>query len=312
MSSEISLDFALQLSPLLPKRQSLRIDTEIGPRSESTPTTIHSTPAAVPPVGEEWNLEEPRTWTAVQVAMWMYNCGIEHAIVEKFEFHDITGTVLLDLQFQDLKELGIQSFGKRHQVWNQICSLRGGEIPGGSAPTPFQDTDRPVSNLTRTQSQLQKKLAEHSREEPSDECVTPITPGAKRRRRKHKRNGEEPITPADSVSIVAIEQLIPKRHKCAKGEKCSKWKKQQALLKRLQVEHGFPVSPENGGHIFIAGDPGNAASAPKIVGNVHRPVSEAVPSDVGPSVVASSDVLGPQEMPHVALHEDHLRQARGA
>lgn len=228
---------------------------------------------------------------------------MDAAVVEKFEFHDITGTVLLDLQFQDLKELGIQSFGKRHQVWNQICTLRGGDGCVSPQPTPFQDTDRPASALSRTRSKSRSK----SQDTIEDECVTPITPGAgKRRRRKHRRNGDEPITPAESASIVAIEQLIPKLHKCSKGENCTKWKKQQRLLRRLREEHGFPISPENGGRIFIAGDPGNAATAAKIVESTYL-ASETEQSTIGPSVIASSDLLGPGEMPAVALHEDALK-----
>lgn len=302
-SSEFSFDFALQLSPLAPKRQELRIDTAFNSAPEGTPTSINETPAAVPNAGEDWDQDEPRTWTSPQVAMWMYNSGIDAGIVEKFEFHDITGTVLLDLQFNDLKELGIQSFGKRHQVWNQICTLRGGDGRVSPAPTPFQDTDRPVSTLSRTRSKSRSK----SQDKTEDECVTPITPGAgKRRRRKLRRNGDEPIMPADSVSIVAIEQLIPKPHKCSKGENCSKWKKQQKLLRRLHEEHGLPISPEKGGRIFIAGDPGNAATAPSIVDNAHL-ASENEQSTIGPSVVASSDLLGPGEMPAVALHEDALK-----
>lgn len=297
-SSEFSFDFALQLSPLVPKRQELKIDTAFKSTAESTPTSINETPAAIPGARENWNQDEPRSWTSDQVAMWMYNSGVEAAIVEKFEFHDITGTVLLDLQFQDLKELGIQSFGKRHQVWNQICTLRGGDGRVSPVPTPFQDTDRPVSNQSRSKSQ----------DKSSDECVTPITPGTgKRRHRKHRRNGDEPITPADSVSIVAIEQLIPKPHKCPKGENCSKWKKQQKLLRRLHEEHGFPISPEEGGRIFIAGDPGNATTAPGIVDKAYLQ-SENEQSTIGPSIVASSDLLGPGDMPTVALDENALKK----
>ena len=302
-SSEFSFDFALQLSPLAPKREVLRIDTAFNTAPDGTPTSINETPAAVPNPAEEWNQDEPRTWTSSQVALWMYNSSIDAAIVEKFEFHDITGTVLLDLEFQDLKELGIQSFGKRHQVWNQICSLRGGDGRVSPVPTPFQDTDRPVSTVSRTRSKSRSK----SQDKTEDECVTPVTPGAgKRRRRKHRRNGDEPVTPADSVSIVAIEQLIPKPHKCPKGENCSKWKKQQKLLRRLHEEHGFPVSPEDGGRIVISGNPGNPATAPNIVETsfLH---SETEQSTIGPSVIASSDLLGPGEMPAVALHEDALK-----
>ena len=114
---------------------------------------------------------------------------------------------------------------------------------------------------------------------------------------------DDVITPAHSVSIVAIEQLLPKPHVCAKGERCAKWRKQQRQLARLQQEHGFPISPEKGGHIFIAGDPGNPRTATHVVENVHRPNSEATPSVVVPSVVASSDVLGPSQLPDFTLQD---------
>jgi hypothetical protein len=117
----------------------------------------------------------------------------------------------------------------------------------------------------------------------------------------------------DSVSIVAIEQLVPKPHKCSRGQECSKWKKQQKLYKRLQEDHGLPISPEGGGQIWMSGDPGNALTAPNMIENVHRPISEAVPSVVGPSVVgpsiiASSDLLGPGDMPTIALQADALKR----
>jgi len=228
----------------------------------------------------------------------MARSGIDSATVEQFEFHDISGAVLMDLQFQDLKELGIVSFGKRHEVWNKICSLREGDGRISPVPTPFEDVSQRNSRGSNTS----------SRNNLCEEEATPITPGAgRRRRRKYRQKGNEPITPADSVSIVAIEQLIPKPHKCEKGENCSKWKKQQRLLRRLHDEHGMPISPGKGGHIFMSGDPGNAFRAPNIVDHV-RPASEVEPSVVGPSVVASSDLLGPGEMPYIALHEARLSQ----
>ncbi|EAT88690.2 hypothetical protein SNOG_03485 [Parastagonospora nodorum SN15] len=114
---------------------------------------------------------------------------------------------------------------------------------------------------------------------------------------------DDGITPAHSVSIVAIEQLLPKPHTCAKGERCAKWRKQQRQLARLQQEHGFPISPEKGGHIFIAGDPGNAQTAGRAVENVHRLTSESAPSLIVPSVVASSDLLGPSQLPDFTLQD---------
>lgn len=117
-----------------------------------------------------------------------------------------------------------------------------------------------------------------------------------RRARRPRFGADTVISPAESVSIVGIEQLLPKPHKCSKGERCNKYRKQQRQLALLAQEH--PISPEHGGQIIISGDPGNATTA----GSMLRPTSEAVPS-----VVASSDVLGPAQVPEFRLGEDNLR-----
>ncbi|KAF1815871.1 hypothetical protein P152DRAFT_200350 [Eremomyces bilateralis CBS 781.70] len=304
-SVDFTFDYALQLSPLLPK-EDLRSDS------------AHRTPATVVPsanmglfsrmmgMESDGDLE---TWHAQQVGMWMYRMGFEDTIIDRFELHDITGSVLMDLKFEDLKELGIQSFGKRHQLWSAICSLRGDDQVSPPV-TPIEE----VVQRKSFKNQRSNSLPEENTR-PAEGCFseppTPITPGGRKRRgRKHRKNGLDPITPAESVSIVAIEQLIPKPHNCAKGENCPKWKKQQKLYAKLQEEHGFPISPEKGGRIFIAGDPGNASTAPRVVDHVEtqqpaelRPTSEAVPS-----VVASSDLLGPGLLPEFALQEEALRQ----
>ncbi|KAF2877829.1 hypothetical protein BDV95DRAFT_3113 [Massariosphaeria phaeospora] len=308
-SSDFSFDFALQLSPLLPKETPLRLPTAF---RDATPETVvpkkeYNTAASA--VAHLDNAEV-RGWTSRDVATWMYQNGFDADVIGRFEAHDITGAVLLDLQFDDLKELEIQSFGKRHQLWNQIDSLRtadGLASPVAPASTPFQDVDRPQGARPRSKSKnRERRHRDKSRgaECDGDDTKTPITPGGRKRRgRRHRNPGDDIITPAESVSIVAIEQLLPKPHKCAKGERCAKWRKQQRQLTRLQEEHGFPISPEKGGQIFIAGDPGNPQTATRAVDNVYRPTSDAIPS-----VVASSDVLGPGQLPEVKLEEDMLQQ----
>ncbi|KAL6706862.1 hypothetical protein ACN47E_005005 [Coniothyrium glycines] len=287
-SNDFPYDYALQMSPLLPKDPPSRLQTSF---REATPETIV-------PQREYNNIAmavshldgaEVRAWTSRDVATWMYQNGFEDEIIDKFIDHDITGAVLLDLQFDDLKELEIQSFGKRHQLWNQIDSLRTGDglmspTAPAAIPTPFEDIERPCEEA-RNRSKSKNRERRH-------------------RDKSRRRNiVDDLVTPAHSVSIVAIEQLLPKPHVCAKGERCAKWRKQQRQLARLQQEHGFPISPEKGGHIFIAGDPGNAQTALRVVENVHRPTSDAAPSDVVPSVVASSDVLGPGQLPDFTLQE---------
>ncbi|KAK8237367.1 SAM and PH domain-containing protein [Phyllosticta capitalensis] len=324
-SAEFNYEYALQMSPLLPRNSVPRAETafraEPAFRSE---TAFRTVPAQQPSfsscdawAAEEQEHEDPddvRFWSAQQVASWMYSLGFEESVVEKFEKHDITGAVLLDMQFEDLKELEISSFGKRHQLWNHIDALRGNEGRISPVPTPFQDADRPCTNLTRSRSTREKSgPLERSRSrayrndcDDNDGGMTPISPGGhkKRRGRKHRQASDDVITPAESVSIVAIEQLLPKPHKCAKGERCHKWRKQQRLFQRIQEEHGFPISPEKGGQIFIAGDPGNSGTASKVVDNVYRPQSDALPS-----VVASSDLLGPGQLPDISypLQEEALR-----
>lgn len=310
-SNDFPFDFALQLSPLFPKEPPSRIQTSF---REATPETVvprqeyNNIASAVAHLDKA----EVRAWTSHQVATWMFQNGFDDDIIERFEAHDITGAVLLDLQFDDLKELEITSFGKRHQLWNQIDSLRTADglmSPVGPAPTPFEDTDRPCAEA-RQRSKSKNRERRHRDKSRGAECEgddskTPITPGGGRRRRgrRNRNQGDDIITPAESVSIVAIEQLLPKPHKCAKGERCAKWRKQQRQLARLQQEHGFPISPEKGGQIFIAGDPGNPQTASRAVENVHRPTSDAIPS-----VVASSDVLGPGQVPDFTLQEDLLQK----
>jgi hypothetical protein len=272
------------MSPLLPKDF---------PRFPSS--YRETTPATVVPQQEYNNIasavahldtHEVRAWCSRDVATWMYQNGFDEDVIDKFVAHDITGAVLLDLQFDDLKELEIQSFGKRHQLWHQIDSLRTTDGQGLMspvaplpAPTPFEDTERPCPEA-REQSKSKGRVG-----------------------RRRRNLGDDLITPAESVSIVAIEQLLPKPHTCAKGERCAKWRKQQRELARLQEEHGFPISPENGGQIFIAGNPGNAHTANRAIQNVHRPVSDTAHSVVVPSVVASSDVMGPGQMPDFTLQD---------
>lgn len=290
-SNDFPYDYALQMSPI-------QATFAKEPPSRQPTSFRETTPETIVPQREYNNIAlavahldnaEVRAWTSQDVATWMYQNGFEDEVIDKFMEHDITGAVLLDLQFDDLKELEIQSFGKRHQLWNQIDSLRTADglmspIAPAAIPTPFEDIERPC---TEARNRSKSKGRKASRRDKS----------------RGRHLADDTITPAHSVSIVAIEQLLPKPHVCAKGERCSKWRKQQRQLARLQQEHGFPISPEKGGHIFIAGDPGNPQTATHAVENVRRPNSDAAPSVVVPSVVASSDVLGPGQLPDFSLQD---------
>jgi hypothetical protein len=196
----------------------------------------------------------------------MYREGFEPGIVEKFQENDISGEILVTLKFEDLRELDISSFGQRHKLWNVIHSLR--DISNGP-PSP-------------TVIECESDDDGHRSRKPRGS-----------RKKGRKAGFEDIISPLESVSIVGIEQLMPKPHKCAKGENCSKWRKQQRIIEAFHNEH--PISPPLGGKFLIAGDPGNPMTA-----EAARPFSEAQPS-----VVASSDVLGPGTLPSFR----HLEEA---
>ncbi|KAL8732130.1 MAG: hypothetical protein Q9181_004057 [Wetmoreana brouardii] len=224
-------------------------------------------------------------WTARQVANWMSDFGFEESIIDKFRMHDISGAILQDLQFGDLKELGVQSFGQRHRLWNEIRTLRGHVM--GFPQNPVEDAC-PSPQVSRQQS---------VREQLSNECSNPTTPEGDqntsaafgRRVARRARRSDDIISPGESASIVAIEQLLPKPHHCSKGENCSRWQKQQRKLAKIAKE--FPMELEQ-----LRGAGASPTEVPM------RPTSEAVPS-----VVASSDLLGPGQRPVLRLDEDVLR-----
>ncbi|KAF2725498.1 hypothetical protein K431DRAFT_215197 [Polychaeton citri CBS 116435] len=293
-SSDFNFDHVLQMSPLFPKEPVYRSLTAL---SQDTvvpfPKQSLDQPSVATTLGNARSQDERDNivnhWSNEDVVDWMISEEIDPYAINCFEAHDVTGQVLLNLQFEDLKELDIQSFGKRHEVWNAIAKLKGEEKPPSPTRTPFQDT----------------------------ECeVDPATPGGgngKKRRGRRPSKSKDVVMPQESVSIVAIEQLLPKPHKCAKGERCAKWRKQQRQLQQLQEDSAvghFPISPGNGGRIYIAGDPGNATTAQNIVPNVHKqPMDELVPPQTaGLSVIASSDIFGPTQQPEFSLREDALQQ----
>lgn len=329
-SAEFDFDYALQMSPLLPKEQPLRTKTAFSDET-ITPITAKADQAfsieSAMRHPEEDMLRDPeafiRSWSTQHVIDWMYQAGIDSNVIECFDVHDVNGNVLLDLQFEDLKELDIASFGKRHHLWNAICLLKGEDGHPSPQPTPFQDISRPCTTVTN-RSPSRGRMVDETDEQRS---TSPPRAKSKRRGRKASKT-RDIITPAESVSIVAIEQLIPKAHKCAKGDRCAKWRKQQRELQQLQDDNAigrFPVSPTKGGRIYVAGDPGNPDTAENMMPNVRlQPMQQAephllrlqeplrltseLPQDSAgfPSVVASSAVLTPAQLPGFALHQDVL------
>ncbi|KFA70898.1 hypothetical protein S40288_10119 [Stachybotrys chartarum IBT 40288] len=227
------------------------------------------------------------SWTPEMVAQSMLNAGIETSMADRFVENDINGAILITLKFEDLRELDIPSFGIRTKVWHQIQALRDNLSAPPRVPTPIEDTP----------SREARRDARHK-----DEGDMKRGHGSRRRGRR-KPAPDDVITPMESVSIIGIEQVIPKVHHCSKGENCSKWRKQQRALEEFRRANPN-VEIQAGGTLMIMGDAGNPDTARAIDPNkVLRPVSDAVPS-----VVASSDVLGPGSLPPLQyLQETTLR-----
>ncbi|APA06581.1 hypothetical protein SS1G_12701 [Sclerotinia sclerotiorum 1980 UF-70] len=286
-SIDIPSQYVLEMSPITPQPSTL---TPLYPANPLTPVSPDSASrrqrsSVLTENIADLDLNNIVQWTPRQVARWMHDAGFEWSIVEKFEENDISGAILTTLKFEDLRELGISSFGQRTKVWNEIHILRGSAPSTPKPVTPIEETS------PATEFRMRKDRSDRGREE--NRSASQERNRSRRRKGSRKARKHETVLPFESISIVGIEQLMPKPHKCSKGENCGKWRKQQRLIAAFNKDH--PVSPEEGGSLLIAGDPGNALTA--------RPISDAVPS-----VVASSDVLGPGSTPALRyLEEESLR-----
>lgn len=236
------------------------------------------------------------TWLPEDVVRWLLQLGFDDEIVEKFFINDISGLILLELQSEDLKELDIPSFGKRHRLLGCIRQLRKSAM--GSSSEDSQPSSEVASRET---SPTPRGIADGAGSScigsPVEEQIDSKIRRERRHHRHHRRRHE--VVPEESVSIVAIEQLLPKLHTCSKGENCPKWRKQQAKIARLA--RNLPID-SFGGSIIFTGDPGNAANAQNLM---KTPKSEATPS-----VVASSDALGPNQPPAQNLSENALNDVQ--
>ncbi|KAK4145517.1 uncharacterized protein C8A04DRAFT_35782 [Dichotomopilus funicola] len=267
-AQSIELQHALSLSPITPK----------DPRTlDSQLQNFHLTPLPKKRrdtgpfqfTDEELDTSALSDWTPEMVAQQMLNAGVELTASERFVENDINGAILMTLKFEDLKELGIASFGVRTQIWDEIHKMMHLKKPEPMPETPIED-------------EPDKKVKKELRRQES---------GAGARKQKPRVKVNDIISPLESVSIVGIEQVLPKPHNCSKGENCSKWKRNQRLMEAFKKDHPFV---DDKGIIMVAGDPGNPETATALVpsDDSFRPVSDAVPS-----VVASSDVMGPGSLP---------------
>ncbi|KAI9311505.1 hypothetical protein BX666DRAFT_1995771 [Dichotomocladium elegans] len=65
----------------------------------------------------------PEEWSVDEVTAWMYEMGFE-SLAENFKAQEITGDILLELTLDTLKELDVNTFGKRFKLHTAINALR--------------------------------------------------------------------------------------------------------------------------------------------------------------------------------------------
>ncbi|KAF3928704.1 hypothetical protein AA313_de0203815 [Arthrobotrys entomopaga] len=88
---------------------------------------------------------EIENWSPAQVCEWMHGLGFEDVLIEKFRQNDISGAILMQLKWEDLKELDIQSFGKRIELWSELNHLR--KSPVISSTSPKRDLNFETSSV---------------------------------------------------------------------------------------------------------------------------------------------------------------------
>lgn len=173
-----------------------------------------------------------RNWSSQEVAEWMFNVGFENSVISKFALHDISGAVLLDLKFEDLRDLDIASFGKRRQLWKEIMGLR---YEGGYSLNDelFSDIERQCNpnknSLKRTASERNRQKAGFHRRSISQGSGT------------HKTSCS--MEPDPTPTGDTVDDIIPRPHRCSKGRKCTKYQQQKDIIDQVDKRHGPNTPP---------------------------------------------------------------------
>ncbi|KOS40109.1 hypothetical protein ACN38_g9033 [Penicillium nordicum] len=276
-----------------------RRDTPVPHRSAGpTPEPQQRTPIAKRPLS--LGRTEPQDWTPEEVVIWMQSLGLENDIVDTFLANDISGSILLELQSEDLKELEIASFGKRHKVMSSIKQLRDSGMFTSTDTSSSRSRNSSVSSdvaSTRKTSVISDNSCKSC--STADKKASNAKPRARRQNSDGNVRKRTDLVPGDSVSIVAIEQLLPKLHQCPKGEECGKWQRQQDRLARLAQDLPFE---HFGSRCIVAGDPGNPKTAPNLL--------KSPKSAVTPSPIASSDIMGPGKPSAYQLSQEKLKDVK--
>ncbi|KAF8454084.1 hypothetical protein BDZ91DRAFT_564727 [Kalaharituber pfeilii] len=152
-----------QMQQQLQQKQTVEEPEKFNPERDIRPLSLLSEA-----VINDYDNLDIMDWTPQQVCAHFAAVGFGRDIVGKFAKNDISGQILVDLKWEDLKELEITSFGKRIEVWSQIHHLRCRSVQG---PVE-QFAIRPESRVSRKSSNLSGKPSPAF----SRPALTPRTP----------------------------------------------------------------------------------------------------------------------------------------
>ncbi|RKF61477.1 putative ph domain-containing protein [Erysiphe neolycopersici] len=167
-------------------------------------------------------------WTPRQVARWMYHMGLDLLVAEKFEKNDISGAILLTLNFEDLIELDISSFGLRTKIWTELNHLR---YSSSRAIENLDALNEVVESMDKQLLTLSGRMESH---ETKGSCRHSLV------KTKRDINCSNTISPFSSRSNSDIESLIVEKNKNIGKDDNLNSKGQQILID----EQSFPQSLE--------------------------------------------------------------------
>ncbi|KAI8638759.1 hypothetical protein BD408DRAFT_422512 [Parasitella parasitica] len=112
--------------------------------------------------------EKVEIWDVDQVAEWLQSVGLD-SVSKNFIDQEITGDILLDLNIDALKELGISTFGKRYKIMQAITSLKEESSVEIKRPTPNTSVSTgAISRPTSRKSINSLKRSSSQNDSPSD------------------------------------------------------------------------------------------------------------------------------------------------
>lgn len=148
------------------------------------------------------SLNNVSLWTPEEVTSYFLSRGFDNQIASRFEKHHVTGKILLDLELSHLKEIEINSFGTRFEIFKEIDNLR--------LPTIASDTSSPCVDAVKRKSQLMSPAQPDKRKSIISTNIDDIYDATKTPRSNRHRpssiaiNGDQKMQPLDQLNGTTI------------------------------------------------------------------------------------------------------------